>query len=148
MTWSYLISTTKRSHWPPCNSTMTGRLRSYIEACASSSHATETKPSQLSTDRSIRSTAFRGTLLFSLPDKRVVSVYQVTFSERDGKRRTVLPLVPAYALTVCKAQGQTLAALVVWFHCDTVPQGTSYVAMLRVKHLHDCLCKNITSGPS
>ena len=66
MTLSYVICTTKRSHWPACNSTMTGRLRSYIEACASSSHATETKPSELSTDRSVRCTAFRGRQFFFL----------------------------------------------------------------------------------
>ena len=51
----------------------------------------------------------------------------------------VLPLVPAYALTTCTAQGQTLAALIVWFDCGAVPQGTAYVAMSRVKHLHDLL---------
>ena len=66
MTLSYVICTTKRSHWPACNSTMTGRLRSYVEACASSSHTTETKPSELSTDRSVRCTAFRGRQFFFL----------------------------------------------------------------------------------
>ena len=84
-------------------------------------------------------TTERNTVLVALPDKRVVALYPVTYAEEDGTTRMVLPLVPAYAFTVCKAQGQTLEALILWFNCDTVPQGTAHVAMTRVKRLQDLL---------
>lgn len=67
-------------------------------------------------------------VLVALPDKRVVSLYPVTNTKEGGTTCMVLPFVTAYALTTCKAQGQTLAALMLCFCSDTIPQGTVYVA--------------------
>lgn len=40
-------------------------------------------------------------------------------------------------MTVCKAQGQTLSGIVIWFDVDTVPLGAAYVAISRAKKLED-----------
>ena len=46
---------------------------------------------------------------------------------------TLYPIQAAYATTMCKAQGQTLPKVVLWFDIEHIPPGTAYVALLRVK---------------
>ena len=41
--------------------------------------------------------------------------------------------VPTYAMTICKAQGQTLNYVVLWFDVPVLPPGTAYVALSRVR---------------
>ena len=43
--------------------------------------------------------------------------------------------MPAYALTICKAQHHTLSHAIVCFDVNTVPIATGYVAISRVKTL-------------
>ena len=47
------------------------------------------------------------------------------------------PFCPAYATTMCKAQGQTLDKAVVWFDIDNIPPATAYVALSRVRSRDD-----------
>ena len=52
-------------------------------------------------------------------------------------RRTVYPLVPRYALTICKSQGPTLKELIVWFDTAKLSRSSAHVALLTVKTLND-----------
>ena len=47
------------------------------------------------------------------------------------------PFVPAYALTICKTQGQTLERAILWMDSLHVPAGAAYVALSRVKRMQD-----------
>ena len=60
-------------------------------------------------------------------------MYPVTQYNTDGERVTVYAFVPAYALTICKAQGQTLDYVVLWFDVLILPPGTAYVTLSRVR---------------
>ena len=40
-------------------------------------------------------------------------------------------------MTMCKAQGRTLPKVVLWFDRDSIPPGTAYVALSRVKSRND-----------
>ena len=79
------------------------------------------------------------TIFLKFPNGKVVNTYLVTYRNPSGIIRTVYPFLPAYALTICKAQGQTLNNAIVWFDVDTVPIATGYVAISRVKKLEDML---------
>lgn len=68
-------------------------------------------------------------------NEKVVAIYPVTMKE-NGRKITICPFSPAYATTICKAQGQTLQKVVVWFDIDNIPPGSAYVALLRVRS-HD-----------
>ena len=59
----------------------------------------------------------------------VVQVYPVSFSNDDGSLKTVLPFMPAYALIIPKAQGQTLNKTIVWLDGAIVAPGRAYVAL-------------------
>ena len=76
------------------------------------------------------------TVFLKLPTEKVVPVYPVTMFKDDVKM-TFYPLRVAYALTICKCQGQTLPSCIVWFDIDNIPKGTGYVALSRVKKLSD-----------
>ena len=71
-----------------------------------------------------------------LMNHKIVAIYPVTMN-KNGQRTTLYPFCPAYATTLCKAQGQTLQKLVVWFDTDNIPPGTAYVALSRVRCRND-----------
>lgn len=75
-------------------------------------------------------------VFLKLTSGKIVAIYPVTIN-RDGSCKTVYPFVPAYAMTICKSQGQTLTKAVLWFDIDTIPPGTAYVALSRVKNRED-----------
>lgn len=79
------------------------------------------------------------TVVLRLNSGRLVTTYPVTYDTPNGVRKTVYPFMPSYGLTICKAQGQTLNKLILWFDVDFVPPGTGYVALSRVKRLNDLL---------
>ena len=66
----------------------------------------------------------------------IVAIYPVTIS-RNGHTITLYHVRPAYASTICKAQGQTLGKVAIWFDVDNISPGTAYVALSRVKKLTD-----------
>jgi ATP-dependent exoDNAse (exonuclease V) alpha subunit len=76
-----------------------------------------------------------------LPNDNIVAIYPVTI-KRNDKSLTLYPLCPAYATTICKAQGQTLQNVAVWFDIDTIPPGTAYVALSRVTSHNDIFFMN------
>ena len=47
--------------------------------------------------------------------------------------------MPAYALTITKLQGQNLNKVIIWFDCETVPRGSAYVALFRIKRQTDLI---------
>jgi ATP-dependent exoDNAse (exonuclease V) alpha subunit len=69
-------------------------------------------------------TVHNNSVYLKLPDDKVVAVYPVTI-KTDEKSQTLYPFCPAYATTICKAQGQTLDKIVVWFDIDAIPPGTA-----------------------
>ena len=83
----------------------------------------------------------RNTVLLRLPNKSLVSVFPltnpITSTDQHGNdvttNKTVFPFVPGYAITVCKAQGQTYDEAIIWMDSDFVPKGTGYVALSRVR---------------
>lgn len=75
-------------------------------------------------------------VFLKLTTGRIVPLYPVT-TKKDGTLITVYPFVPAYAMTMCKAQGQTLSKVVLWFDIETIPPGTAYVALSRVRNRND-----------
>ena len=78
-----------------------------------------------------------GTILLKLPNSHVVAIHTVTEIAEDGTNRVFYPIVPAYATTICKIQGQTLHKVVIWLDCPYVPRGTAYVALSRLRTLED-----------
>lgn len=81
----------------------------------------------------------RKTVFASLPNGQLINIYLVTYVNANGQRKTAYPFVPAYASTICKAQGQTLNKVLLWFDIDRIPAGTAYVAVSRVKTLQNLL---------
>ena len=53
------------------------------------------------------------TVFLKLPNGSTVSTYMVTSTTPDGGVTTAYPFVPAYALTICKSQGQTLQIVII-----------------------------------
>ena len=68
------------------------------------------------------------TVFLKLGNNNVVQVYPVSFPNEDGSLKTVLPFMPAYALTIRKAQGQTLNESIVCLDAAIVAPGGAYVA--------------------
>lgn len=64
-----------------------------------------------------------------------MAIHSVTAVLEDGSNRVFYPLVPAYATTICKIQGQTLRKVIIWLDCPYVPRGTAYVALSRLRLL-------------
>lgn len=62
-----------------------------------------------------------------------VSCYDSQSRHEEQRLRTCYLFVPGYALTICKCQGQTLDYVIVWFDCETLGEGSAYVALSRVK---------------
>ena len=44
-----------------------------------------------------------------------------------GQLRACYPFVPAYAMTICKSQGQTLVNIIVCFDTASLGPGAAYV---------------------
>lgn len=72
------------------------------------------------------------TILVKFNNGKIVPIYQVTM-KKNSKTITVYPIVPGYATTICKAQGQTFKKVVLWLDIDKIPPGTAYVALSRVR---------------
>lgn len=71
------------------------------------------------------------TIILALPDGRVF-VYPVTHMKKDT-HITHYPFCPAYAQTITKSQGRNIRHLIIWLDCETVPAGTGYVGLSRVR---------------
>ena len=76
----------------------------------------------------------QGTIILKLPNSNVLAIHTVTEVGEDGSNRVFYPLVPAYATTICKIQGQTLRKVIIWLDCPYVPRGTPYVALSKVEN--------------
>ena len=81
----------------------------------------------------------KATVFLKLPNNKCVNVYPVTTILKNGNRRTCYPFVPSYAVTICKAQRQTLNSAIVWFDVPRIPAGSAYIALSRVKKSADLL---------
>ena len=66
----------------------------------------------------------------------ILNIHPIT-KKVDDREITVYPCLPGYAITICKAQGQTLNKVVLWIDTERTPPGTAYVAFSRVKRLSD-----------
>ncbi len=77
------------------------------------------------------------TVFLNLGNNNVVQVYPVSFPDEDGFLKTVLPFIPAYALTIPKAQGQTINECIVWLDGVMVAPGGAYVALSRCRKLEN-----------
>ncbi|KAK3748528.1 hypothetical protein QZH41_012375, partial [Actinostola sp. cb2023] len=83
----------------------------------------------------------RNTIVLRLPNDKMVAVYPCSnyVQRTDGTGntttilKTVFPLIPGYAITICKAQGQTLSKCIAWMDSKLVAPGTGYVALSRVR---------------
>ena len=75
-------------------------------------------------------------IFLHLPSGFIAASYPVSVY-RDGQLWTSYPFVPAYALTVAKAQGQTLDSANMWLDSSIVPAGGAYVALARIRKLVD-----------
>lgn len=74
------------------------------------------------------------TIFLRLPNGLIVQTYPVTVYRGD-QLWTSYPFVPAYALTITKAQGQTLESAIVWLDSCIVPAGGAYVALSRIRKM-------------
>lgn len=72
------------------------------------------------------------TIILALPDGQRVFVYPVTHMKKDS-HITDYPFCPAYAQTITKSQGRNIRHLIIWLDCETVPAGTGYVGLSRVR---------------
>lgn len=52
-----------------------------------------------------------GTIILKLPNSNIVAIHNVTELGEDGSKRVFYLLVPAYATTICKIQGQTIVTV-------------------------------------
>ena len=77
------------------------------------------------------------TIFLQLPNSSIVAVHLVTEVTEEGSKIIFYPIVPAYSTTICKIQGQTLGKIIVWLDCPSVPQGTAYVTLSRLRKLDD-----------
>ena len=75
-------------------------------------------------------------VLLKFDTGKIVPIYPVTI-KKNNTSITLYPFLPAYATTMCKAQGQTLSKIVLWFDIDNIPPGNAYVALSRVRTSKD-----------
>ena len=76
------------------------------------------------------------TVFLRLPGKGVVQTYPVSIW-RDDQLFTSYPFVPAYGITITKAQGQTLRGAIAWLDSPAVPDGGAYVPLSRIRKFID-----------
>ena len=67
-------------------------------------------------------TMHNSTIILELSNGKLVSVYPVTI-QHGPSVVTLYPLCSAYANTMCKAQGQTLAKAALWFDMEKIHLG-------------------------
>ena len=72
------------------------------------------------------------TIILALPEGQRVFVHPVTHIYNDTQV-THYPFTPAYAQTITKSQGRNIKHLLLWLDSDTVPPGTGYVGLSRVR---------------
>ena len=77
------------------------------------------------------------TVFLRLPNQRAVAIHLVTEVSDDNVKRTFYPIIPAYASTICKVQGQTLKKIMLWLDCPKVPEGTAYVGSVSSRECLD-----------
>ena len=73
------------------------------------------------------------TLFLKLANENIVQMYPVSFPTDDGTIKTAIPLMPAYALTIPKAQGITVEHCIVWLDSPVVAPEGAYVALSRCR---------------
>lgn len=83
-------------------------------------------------------TFHKNTVFLKMKNNLIAAVYPVTFYS-DDESKTCFPFRVAYAITICKSQGQTLPKVIVWFDKEIIPPGTGYVALSRVRKRADIL---------
>lgn len=77
----------------------------------------------------------QGTTVFvKLSNNRIVTLYPVSSVNSEGNISNRVPLMPAYALTIPKAQGITVDQCIVWLDSRTVAPGGAYVALSRCRN--------------
>ena len=78
----------------------------------------------------------RQSIIVKTAKGHLLTVHPITEVTAE-ETRTYHPCIPAYACTIAKAQGQTLDNVILWFDRPTLPPGTAYVAMSRVRTLQN-----------
>ncbi len=76
------------------------------------------------------------TIVSTHPSGSIINIFPVTRIINDIPT-TTYPCMPGYATTISKIQGQTLQKVIIWLDTNCTPPGTAYVALSRVKRLHD-----------
>ena len=72
------------------------------------------------------------------PDLFAIGVEKHTFKYRGyNTTRTMLPLIPAYAMSIHKSQGQTLGKVIVNLGSKEFATGLTYTGITRVKAAKD-----------
>ena len=79
------------------------------------------------------------TIFLKLCNGKTVTCYPVTFFDANEKCRTCYPIMPCYALTMCKSEGQTLHSVILWFDSPKVGLGRGYIALSRIRRQKDLL---------
>ena len=77
--------------------------------------------------------AERNTILLRLPNGKLVFTYPLTMEKENGTLNTVFLFTPAHATTVCKSLGANLDQVIIWIDSTFAPEGTTYVALSRVR---------------
>ena len=75
------------------------------------------------------------TVFLKLANDDIVQVYPTSSYMEDNVLKTVTPIMPAYALTIPKAQEQTLKSCIIWLDNPVIAPGGAYVALSRCKTL-------------
>ena len=74
-------------------------------------------------------------VFLALPNGRVISTHLVTCKKPDDSLKKTYPFVPAYSVTICKCQGQTLEEVIIWMDAKRVPAaGAAYVTLESIMH--------------
>ena len=81
-------------------------------------------------------TCHGNTIFLKMPENKIALIHPVTSNTENGNV-TCYPIRIAYAITMCKSQGQTLSKTILWFDRDNIPPGTGYVALSRVRKMSD-----------
>ena len=138
-TWTLLVSRFPCHHWLWHCWTAVANPSLCTNPCTSQ-RKTETRKQVSSTAKEQSSIESRRLQSFwKLPNDKCMNVYPITTILENGNRRTCYPFIPSYAVTICKAQRQTLNSAIVWFDIPRIPAGSAYVALARVKKSADLL---------
>ena len=72
-------------------------------------------------------------LFLKHPNGYICCIHPVIQTDEHGERTVVYPITPAYASTITKIQGQNMKKIILWLDCQTVPSGSAYVALSRIR---------------